>query len=85
MEHTIPDDTSVTVAVVQATSELEGRDPIALPPLGNVVDPDALNRLFGAAADENGRAVGSVSFEYSDSHVTVSNDQRVVVELRLPT
>ncbi|MDS0281184.1 HalOD1 output domain-containing protein [Haloarcula onubensis] len=78
MEHRRNQDVSMTVEVVEAVSAFENRDPTALPPLHDVVDTDALDAMF-----EPGRSGGDrecrVAFEFSDSHVTVENGERIVV------
>lgn len=39
------------VAVVCAVAAVSGRDPLELSPLYDVVDPDAIDRLFGREGD----------------------------------
>jgi len=80
MEYTRNPDTSMTVAVAEAVSSFEDCDPTALPPLHDVVDTDALNAMFDTErAVSDDRSCG-VSFWFSDSHVTIENVGRIVVE-----
>lgn len=59
-------------AVVMAVAEVTGRSPLAMEPLGEVIDPDALNRLFDGRADGPSSAI--VAFDYCDQEVTVTAD-----------
>ncbi|MBX0286062.1 hypothetical protein EGH22_06965 [Halomicroarcula sp. F28] len=80
MEHTRNPDTSMTVAVVEAVSSFENCEPTALAPLYRVVDTDALDALFATGPGASGDRGCAVSFEFSDSHVTIENSERIVVE-----
>lgn len=75
MECEIGADESVTKAIVRAVSVLENCDPLSLRPLSEVVDPDALNDLFGAQPDGTPRPGGSLALVYSDCHVTIENGE----------
>jgi len=46
---TTADHDSVVRAVVDVVAAVENEPPTSLPPLADVVDPDALNELVGAA------------------------------------
>ena len=73
---------SAAESVVSAVSEATGTDPLRMPRLGDVIDPDALNALFladSAWADESGTGGGTVSFRFNDCAVTVHADGRTVV------
>lgn len=76
---------SVSEAVVQAVSSAEDRPPRALPSLYSVVNPEALDALFqdkdARDTDERNR----VSFQFSDSTVTVRADRCIQVEQRRTT
>ncbi|MDS0220350.1 hypothetical protein NDI54_03185 [Haloarcula sp. S1AR25-5A] len=71
---------SVSEAVVQAVSTLEGCHPRALPSLYGVVNPDALNTLFRQDTERESGRTDLVSFRFSDSLVTVSADECIRVE-----
>ena len=65
-------DRVVTERVVHAVAEARDVDPLELPPLYDVLDPDALNALVTkpTAGDE----LITVSFTYTDRRITVRND-----------
>lgn len=69
----------VSATVVHAVSTLEQRDPTALPPLHDAVDPDALDALFAPTGGNGAAHRGCVSFTFSASFVTVSADGRITV------
>lgn len=75
MECEIGPDESVHTAVVRAVSAVEGRDPLSLRPLTDVLDPDALDRLFDPQPDGSARRGGSLTFVYSNCRVTVENGE----------
>lgn len=62
--------------VVKAVAEAASVDPMELPPLSDVVDPDALDALF----QEQGPS--HVSFGYSGYDVELDSAGTVVVEER---
>lgn len=66
---------SVTMRVIEAVADAHDVDPIALtPPLGSVVDPDALETLANSESDTD----VAVEFVYADCHVSVTSDDVVV-------
>lgn len=70
---------TVSKTVVEAVSEAEGVQPEELtPPLYEVIDPDALGRLFAATSDGT-RRHGTVNFVYRGYEVTVRDDGTVSV------
>ena len=68
--------------VVEAIADQADVDPLDFDvPLGDVVDPDALDALFDSQFDHE-RKPGSVEFNYQEYHVTVlSEPSGVVVEV----
>ncbi|MDS0261462.1 hypothetical protein NDI56_18835 [Haloarcula sp. S1CR25-12] len=64
-------------------SDREDTDPTSLPPLASVIDPEALDALFAATGETTGDRRGTVSFDYSESHLTIVDGQTVVVEPQL--
>jgi len=66
----------VSVAVVEAVSAAEGREQMSLPLLRDAVDPEALDTLCRTGETT------TVSFEYSDSRVTVDGDGSITVAAR---
>lgn len=75
MEYEIGAGESVSTAVVRAVSAVEGRDPGSLRPLVDVLDPDALDILFGPRDDGTPRPGGRLTFVYSKCWVTVDNGE----------
>lgn len=84
MEYEIESDEAVSEAVVLAVSAILGRDPVSLPPLGEVVDPDSLNKIFDSQFDGMPRTGGRVTFTYADCHVTVDNGEFLSIEAMGP-
>lgn len=69
--------TTASLAVVTALSEVLDADPIALDPLQETVDTDALDTLV--AAGRHSEDVLSVSFTAADHMVTIHSDGTVAV------
>lgn len=77
-----PDDRSagrVSTTVVTAVAGITGVEPTDLPPLYDVVDPGALDRLFGSQSPAPTRDGGRVTFSYAGCTVVVSGADRVRV------
>lgn len=71
---------SVSQSIVEAVAEAEGVAPEELaPPLYEVIDPDALGRLFASTSNAD-RGDGRVTFRYAGHDVTVESDGAVSVE-----
>ncbi|MFB9823158.1 HalOD1 output domain-containing protein [Halobaculum roseum] len=68
------DENEATVihAVVASVASVSGTDPIELPPLYDVIDPDALASLCSGRRSDGSDSSVRVSFEYADHLVTVS-------------
>lgn len=71
-------DRSVTELVVDCIADATGRDPLELPPLWEVIDPEALNKLFEPMKSGKSRA-GTVRFTYCNHEVTVEYQSSVIV------
>lgn len=68
---------STTMRILEEVAAARGVDPISLdPPLGSVIDPDALDTL---AQDEDQRV--AIEFSYAGCHVAVTGGD-VSVEAR---
>lgn len=80
MEYEIGAGELVSTAVVRAASAVEGRDPRSLRPLTEVLDPDALDTLFGPRDDGTPRPGGRLSFVYSRCCVTVYNGEYITLQ-----
>lgn len=81
MEYKIGSDELVSTAVVRAVSAVRGREPCSLRPLTDIVDPTALDALFGPRYDGTPRTGGRLSFVYSGCHVTVDNGEYLTLQL----
>lgn len=66
-----------SVAVVEAMSNVSGRDPESLPSLLEILDADALDELCTRSAD--GPRSVEVSFAYAGHRVTVAGSGQVTV------
>lgn len=70
------DERSVSQAVIDAIAAVEGTPPTELsPPLYDVVDPEALNKVFAGKA-----SLGKVVFDYNSYEVSVDADGHVAVK-----
>ncbi|WP_157971710.1 HalOD1 output domain-containing protein [Halorussus litoreus] len=73
-------DRKPSTTVVHAVAELSGTDPLGGGAvLYDVVNPDALDRLFADRHDGTSRPVGRISFELRGCRVEVRSDHEVVV------
>lgn len=70
-------DQSLSFAVVDAVATHEGVSVADLPPLGNAIDPDALDDLFEPKFDGSLRQGGEVTFDYCGYTVVVDASGRV--------
>lgn len=70
---------SLTVKIVEAIADRAGVDETDLPPLHDVIDPDALEALF-IPASPNANDAAQIRFQYYGYRVTVSADGSVTVE-----
>lgn len=64
---------TVSQRVVMAVAEARDIDTLELPPLYDVIDPDALDNLFNSEKRTRGRVV----FMYNDCEVIVHSDGEV--------
>lgn len=69
---------SLGLTVVDAVAALEGRPPTECAPLHDVIDPEALDDLFGPEGSE-APAEGCLRFEYLGHAVTVRDTGEVIV------
>lgn len=80
MEYEIGSTESISLAVVRAVSAVEGREPDSLPPLANVLDPEALEGLFAPGPGGTARVGGRISFVYSTCRVTIDNGEYLTLQ-----
>lgn len=71
---------TVADTIVFAIATITETDPITLPPLGDVVDTDALGSIFRTPGGDDPDV--TVSFEYSGFLVTVHGRDRISFEER---
>lgn len=62
-------------AVIDAVAAVEGTPPTELPPLYDVVDPEALDNVFAGKA-----SLGKVVFNYNSYEVSVEADGYVALK-----
>ncbi len=70
-------DSTVTQQIAQAVADREGVDVLSLPPLYEVIDPDALERL---CSDERTEQV-SIDFTYADYRVSIESGDETTISL----
>jgi hypothetical protein len=79
--HDPSSDRTLCSAVVDAVAAVTGESPTELPPLHGSVDPDALNTfVYGSDGGYRGGSDVTVSFEFSETLVTVGGGGTIVVE-----
>ena len=66
-----------TESVIAAVADVTGRSPLEMPPITEVIDPDALNTLL--KTDDTNTAAMSVTFEYYGVNITAM-PETVIVE-----
>ncbi|WP_433632010.1 HalOD1 output domain-containing protein [Halomicrococcus sp. NG-SE-24] len=67
-------DVPLEIAIITHVVAQKNVDPTKLEPLHDVIDPDALKRLFAPQFDGTPRTTGQVVFTYSGYRVTVTSD-----------
>lgn len=70
---------SVSQRVVAAVADARDEDPLELPPLYGVIDPDALDQLFDRGVSGRRPGPGRVIFMLADCEVVVHSDGEVDV------
>lgn len=71
---------SISVTIIQEVAKKEGIPPEAVtPPLNDVINTDALDRLFEPRLDGDTRTQGRVEFPYVGYQITVWADGTVRV------
>lgn len=67
---------SLSLSVIDALADELDTDPVELEPLYNVIDPEALDRLFQDGTPANVR----LEFAYGDHRVEVRGDGTILVD-----
>lgn len=70
---------SASSEVIRAVSIRANEAPEALPPLNDVIDPDALNAVFGPKPDGTPRCGGVLVFPYAGHRVWITDNREVAV------
>lgn len=83
---TVPLDGSISIptAIVLAVCEVAGQDPHLAPPLGDVLDPSALDQLF-ETSDGRNASTTTVTFPYMGYGVVVDGSGSITVRTLDPT
>ncbi|THE65921.1 hypothetical protein D8Y22_05205 [Salinadaptatus halalkaliphilus] len=71
---------TVCERIVTAVAELEDVDPVELPPLFDVVDPDALSTIFRSTTT-SGPRTGQVSFPYAGYDISIEFGDETVLRI----
>jgi hypothetical protein len=77
MKYEVRPDEEVSAAVVEAVSAYEDRGLPSLPPLADVIDPDALDALFAPTDGSESARHGKVQFTTNGYEVEVTSTGRV--------
>jgi hypothetical protein len=78
--HNHDDEYSVSETILFAVSEFTGTEIYELSPLGEWIDADALNSLFGSGGPRTpSMHDGELTFAYEDVTVTVDTIGRIIV------
>lgn len=78
------DGRTATEAVVDKMSEMTQTDPLELPPIFDVLDPDSLNTLFNGSPSSQPQTETFVIFEYIGHQVTVKRNGAIRITPILP-
>lgn len=71
----VPTESSpISEQVVERVAAKTGRDPLELPVLHDIVDPDAMDKLVEGMSD------GRLSFTYAGQEVTIASDGEITLE-----
>lgn len=76
-DHPDAQNASISEEVVQKVAEQEGTDPVDLPPLFEVIDPLALDRLVDPPESTDGTFLQSTRFTYQGYTLTITGDGTV--------
>lgn len=81
-----PETDAICRVIVEAVADAKNVDPLAIErPLYDIVDPDALARLFVGTTGGPLRQAGRIRFPFEDCEVTVASDCTITVSPDVPT
>jgi hypothetical protein len=78
-ELTIDEDVNVCVTVVLAIAKIQGIDPVELPPLHDVQDPDKIAQMVSMLISSDDITAGTLTFAYYEHEVTVDPSGNVTI------
>lgn len=70
---------SLTERIIEAVADAADTSPHELPPLYEVVDPEALNHLFASNYEGETRAAGQVTLVYAGYEIVVHSSGDVTI------
>lgn len=80
IQYTIEPDESISCTIIRAVAAATGVSPERLEPLYNVINPDALDRLFKMPSETpRCSQETAVSFQYEGYLVTVQNHRQIIL------
>lgn len=68
-----------STAIVQTVAIAENKQPEALTPLAEAIDPDAINRIIGDNMPNEASDEKTLSFMYLDYEITIRSSGRIKV------
>lgn len=71
--------TNPSTIIVESVAEATGREPTAIEPLYESIDPDALDALLRTKEPSGNTDTVTVSFVFADRHVTVHGTGEIIV------
>lgn len=74
-----PMDGKPSLSVVERIATLEETDPIALPPLYDAIDPEALDSLVASSTTGDSRPPAEIRFTYCGYDVLVERDGTIAI------
>jgi hypothetical protein len=76
--HNWKDEDSLSTTVIRTIEAVVGVQSTELPPLYDVVDPDALDQLFRPADTEQQRTPDRLTVHYAGFHATIHADGEII-------
>lgn len=71
----VDDDEQVSEAVVRLVAAVDGTDPLDLPPLGRIINPDAIDAVFEPVPGSPGTTSRTLTFSYHGYTLTVDGTE----------
>ena len=80
-DHFTTNEELVSEKIIAVTAEQRGVDPLALPPLNEFIDVDAVNALFRSAGNKRTHTA-FVEFQYAGYTVAVFQDDGITIAVQ---